>query len=84
MNASVSLRPFLPKRVEPVAFSLLLSGMMSLMVSGLSTALAVGVHAGFAALWIKAWLPSWSVAFPTALVGAPTVRRFLRTVVSDK
>ena len=44
---------FVPKRLEAVAFALLLSSMMSLMVSGLSTALAVGVHAGFVLIWLK-------------------------------
>jgi hypothetical protein len=72
---------FVPKRLEPVAFALLLSSMMSLMVSGLSTALAVGVHAGFAIIWLKAWLPSWSIAFPTALFAAPAVRRLLGRIV---
>ena len=75
MRTSRAVPAFIPKRLEPVAFALLLSGMMSLMVSGLSTALAVGVHVGFALIWLKAWLPSWSVAFPTALLAAPVVRR---------
>ena len=72
---------FVPKRLEAVAFALLLSSMMSLMVSGLSTALAVGVHAGFVLIWLKAWLPFWSVAFPTALFATPAVRRLLRRIV---
>jgi fructose-specific phosphotransferase system IIC component len=72
---------FLPKRLEPYAFGLLLSGMMSFIVSGISTALAAGVHAGFMLLWLKAWVPSWSIAFPSVLVVAPLVRRILLGIV---
>jgi hypothetical protein len=75
------MAPFLPKRHEPFAFGLLLSGMMSLIVSGVSTFLAVGAVAGFAALWLKAWLPSWVIAFPTVLVVAPLVRRILQRII---
>lgn len=75
------MRPFLPKRLEPYAFGLLLSGMMSFLVSGLSTALAVGVNANFPLLWLSAWLPSWSIAFPSVLVVAPFVRRILARII---
>ena len=81
VKAAATMPAFLPKRLEPVAFALLLSSLMSLMVSGLSTALAVGVHAGFALIWLKAWLPSWSIAFPTALFATPAVRRLLGRIV---
>jgi len=50
--------PFVPERREPVAFGLLLSGMMSLLVSGLSTALASGVTVDFAGFRLRAWLTS--------------------------
>jgi hypothetical protein len=75
------MRPFLPKRLEPYAFGLLLSGMMSFLVAGLSTALAAGVHANFPLLWLSAWLPSWSIAFPSVLVVAPFVRRILGRII---
>ena len=75
------MRPFVPKRLEPVAFGLLLSGLMSLLVSGVSTALAIGLGAGFATAWIGAWLPSWAIAFPAVLVVAPLVRRTLARIV---
>ncbi len=48
------MTPFVPKRLEPVAFGLLLSGMMSLLVSGLSTALAVGLAGDFFGFWLRA------------------------------
>lgn len=72
---------FLPKRLEPYAFGLLLSGMMSFLVSGVSTALAAGLNAGFPLLWLSAWLPSWAIAFPGVLVVAPFVRRILGRIV---
>ena len=75
------MQPFLPKRLEPYAFGLLLSGMMSFLVSGLSTALAVGVNANFPLFWLSAWLPSWAIAFPSVLVVAPFVRRILARIV---
>ena len=78
------MRPFLPKRLEPYAFGLLLSGMMSFLVSGLSTALAIGVDANFPLMWLSAWLPSWSIAFPSVLVVAPFVRRVLSRIVRSK
>lgn len=74
----------MPKRLEPVAFGLLLSGLMSLLVSGVSTALAAGLGPGFPGAWVRAWLPSWAIAFPAVLIVAPLVRRTLaRIVVAD-
>ena len=75
------MSPFIPKRLEPVAFGFLLSGMMSLIVSGIATLLATGLHAGFAGQWLTAWVPSWAIAFPAVLVVAPLVRRILKVVV---
>ena len=72
---------FLPRRLEPIAFGFLLSGLMSLIVSGVSTALALGVGGDFPVLWLSAWLPSWAIAFPAVLVVAPFVRRILNAVV---
>jgi energy-coupling factor transporter transmembrane protein EcfT len=75
------MKPFLPKRLEPVAYGLLLSGLMSFIVSGLSTAIASGVDAGLPMRWLAAWVPSWGVAFPAVLVVAPMVRGALRRIV---
>lgn len=75
------MAPFLSRRLEPVAFGLLLSGMMSCIVSGLSTFLAVGAVSDFLFLWMRAWLPSWMVAFPAVLIVAPIVRRILKSIV---
>jgi len=75
------LKPFLPKRLEHIAFGLLLSGMMSLLVSGFATLISLGLSPDFPLMWLKAWLPSWALAFPTVLVVAPFVRRILSRIV---
>lgn len=75
------MKPFIPKRLEGLAFGFLVSGMMSFMVSGIATALAAGIVPGFFGLWMGTWLPSWAMAFPTLLVVAPAVRRILARFV---
>lgn len=65
------------KRFAPVVFGLLLSGLMSFIVSLVATLRAAGLTDGFFLLWMSAWIPSWLVAFPTVLVVAPAVRRFV-------
>lgn len=75
------MRPFIPRRFEPIAFGFLLSSFMSLLISGVSTFLAIGLAPGFVPVWLSSWLSSWAVAFPTVLVVAPTVRRMLMHMV---
>ncbi|MCI5077488.1 DUF2798 domain-containing protein [Oricola sp.] len=75
------MTPFIPKRLEFIAFGLLLSGLMSGIVSGVATALALGLVPDFAFLWFKAWLSSWALAFPSVLVVAPIVRNILGRIV---
>ncbi|MDO9416612.1 DUF2798 domain-containing protein [Pararhizobium sp.] len=75
------MKPFLPKRFEMMAFSLMLSGMMSFIVSGLATALSIGMPSDFVFHWVKAWLPSWGIAFPAVLIVAPLVRRILSKII---
>lgn len=75
------MKPFLPARLEPVAFGFLLSGLMSLLVSGVSTFLSVGAGAFGPGVWVAHWLPSWAIAFPSVLVVAPVVRTILARIV---
>lgn len=67
-------------RYAPLLFGFLLSGMMSFVVSGIATLRAVGPAEGFPGLWLAAWIPSWMVAFPTVLIVAPIVRRFVAKI----
>lgn len=75
------MRPFIPSRLEHIAFGFLLSCFMSLLVSGVATFLATGIVAGFVWTWLSAWLSSWVIAFPAVLVVAPFVRRMLHRLV---
>ena len=75
------MKPYIPKRLEHVAFGLLLSGMMSFLVSGFATLIGLGFVDGLLLHWMKAWLPSWALAFPVVLVVAPFVRRILSRIV---
>ena len=77
------MTPFIPKRLEHVAFGLLLSGFMSFLVSGLSTMIAMGVNAALPMAWLSAWLASWALAFPAVLIVAPAVRRILARLVKQ-
>jgi hypothetical protein len=75
------MRPFIPRRLEHLAFGFLLSCLMSLLISGLTTALAIGLVSGLAIQWLSARLSSSAVAFPTVLAVAPFVRRVLHRLV---
>jgi hypothetical protein len=75
------MRPFIPRRLEHIAFSLLLSCFMSLLISGVSLYLATGPVPGFVWSWLSSWVSSWAIAFPTVLVVAPFVRRLLHRFV---
>lgn len=71
----------IPARLEPVAFGLVLSGLMSFIVSGISTIRAAGLLEGLPGLWLGAWVMSWLVAFPVVLVVAPLARRIVHRLV---
>lgn len=74
----------IPRRLAPVAFGLLLSGLMSLIVSAISTARVVGLGPGFPGEWLSAWLSSWMIAFPAVLVIAPVVRRLVSRLTQPR
>jgi hypothetical protein len=77
------MKPFIPRRLEPVAFAVIVTCIMTCVVSGISTVLAVGVtHPGFGGLWFAAWMSSWAVAAPVMTFVAPAVRRLLRHIVA--
>ena len=67
----------IPKRLAPILFGFLVSGFMSFLVSLVATVKAVGYIPGLFQLWMSAWIFAWAVAFPTILVVAPLVRRFV-------
>ncbi|MCC9625746.1 DUF2798 domain-containing protein [Thalassospira sp. MA62] len=75
------MQPFVPRRLEPVAFAFLLSGIQSLLISGIATAIAISDWSRFFELWRGAYVSSWAIAFPGVLVVAPMVKRILKRIV---
>ena len=71
----------MPRKLEPLLFGLILSGLMSLVVSGISTFRAAGFFPGYVSVWTTAWLTAWLFAFPLVLIAAPFVRRFVGQLV---
>ena len=65
----------IPKKLIPILFGLIVSGLMSFVVSGISTYSTHGMLD--VALWMSNWMKSWAVAFPTILIVAPMVRNTL-------
>ena len=65
----------IPARYAPILFSALLSSIMVAIVSAFVLVTAQGFHPGFFAQWLKSCATTWPVAFPTAAVVAPMVRR---------
>lgn len=71
-----------PRRLEPVLFGFVLSGLMSLLVSGISTLMAAGPLPAFPRMWLGAWLTAWPVAFPVVLFVAPVARRLVQRLLA--
>ena len=67
----------IPAIYGQVTFIFFVSICMSCVVSGVSVLNTAGFVDAFFGLWMTAWLKSWIVAFPSLLVIAPIVRRFL-------
>jgi len=74
----------IPKRYEPILFALILSGLMSLFITGVATFRTVGLITGFTDPWLKSWLTAWPMAFPATFLVAPTTRRVVRLMTSER
>ncbi|MEM1429573.1 MAG: DUF2798 domain-containing protein [Pseudomonadota bacterium] len=74
----------IPARFSHVAFSLILSGVMSFIVTGVATVKALGLIDGVFAMWMENWVFGWSVAFPTVILAAPGVRALVARLTRDK
>ena len=53
-------------------------------MSGVSVLNTAGFVDAFFGLWMTAWLKSWIVAFPSLLVIAPIVRRFVDKLLIEE
>ena len=71
-----------PKKLAPVLFGFILSGLMSLLVSGIATYRVAGLAPGFYGMWTTGWVTAWLVAFPVVLVVAPLSRRAVGALVA--
>lgn len=70
-------------RYAPVLFGGLLSAIMVAVVSAVLLILNQGLTPDFILNWLKNFAATWPVAFPTVLVVAPMVRRFVGKVTAE-
>ena len=67
----------IPAEYGQITFIFFVSICMSRVLSGVSVLNTAGFVDTFFGLWMSAWLKSWVIAFPSLLVIAPIVRRFV-------
>jgi hypothetical protein len=70
-----------------IAFSVMLTCVMTFMVSGVSTFRALGLSvdaAVFLGSWFQAWMFSWALAAPMIYVLAPWARNRVETWFAPK
>ncbi|WP_052065334.1 DUF2798 domain-containing protein [Thalassospira australica] len=77
------MQPFIPRRLEHVAFAFLLSGIPSFLISGIATSIAISDWSKFFELWMGAYVSSWVIAFPGVLMIGPNVRRILKRIAKQ-
>lgn len=70
-----------PKKLEPLLFSVILSGLMSLVVSGITTLRVFGAGPQFGMQWMAAWPAAWLVAFPAVMILAPFTRKLVGLMI---
>jgi hypothetical protein len=71
---------FLPARYGQVAFSVVISGLMSLLVTGVASLRTVGLGPGFTGAWMSAWALAWPIAGAAIHFLAPVVRRLVAAI----
>ena len=67
----------IPVRLAPVAFGLVMSGLMIFLVTGIATVRHASPVDGFG----SRWRASWPVGFPVVLVVAPLAHRLAQRLV---
>ncbi|MBI1245329.1 MAG: DUF2798 domain-containing protein [Alphaproteobacteria bacterium] len=73
----------LPARAAFIVVPMILAFLMSGIVSTIATLNAIGLAADLPGHVLKAWALSYAVAFPTAVVVLPIVRRIAALVVEE-
>lgn len=71
----------LSRRGANVLFVFLLSGSMAAIMSLAMTIVNTGVDAHLVARWLRNFLIAWLIAFPSALLVVPPIRRFVDSFV---
>ena len=62
----------------------ILSGIMVTIISGAVVLVTQGLTSDFPLRWAKGFATAWPIAFPTVLVVAPMVRKWVAKMVADK
>ncbi len=73
----------LPARTQGVVFPMILSLLMSGIVSTIATLNATGLEGEVLFKILRAWGVSYLIAFPTALLVIPIVRRIVAVIVQS-
>jgi len=71
----------LPAKAHAIVFPMILSLLMSGVVSTIATLKAVGLEADILSRILQAWGLSYVIAFPSALVVMPVVKRIVGSIV---
>lgn len=71
----------LPAKAYGIVFPMVLSLLMSGIVATIATLKAVGLEAGIVSRILQAWAMSYMVAFPSALLVMPFVRKIVAAIV---
>jgi hypothetical protein len=72
----------IPVRFAPILFGAMLSAIMVAVVTAVVLLLNRGLTADFAVRWLKSFLSTWPIAFPTVMIVAPAVRRWVSYLTS--
>jgi len=72
----------IPARYSNLLFGAILSAIMVTIVSGAVVLVTEGLGPEFPAHWFKGFATAWPIAFPTVLVVAPWVRKFVGKITA--
>ena len=72
----------IPAQFAPILFGAILSAIMVSVVTAVVLVANRGLTADLPARWLKSFLTTWPIAFPTVLIVAPTVRRWVSYLTS--
>lgn len=72
--------PRLPRRYAPIVFALIMSTLICAVTSSMIVAINTGFDAGFVERWMRSYVMAWAFAFPTVVLLAPQVRRWIESV----